>query len=622
MNKQSILHKAKSNMAYAFDPSTLHLWLQTAKNDIDRVELVYGDPFDWRPSKTDSTRYEWAYENRSQTVLEKRLSTDAFDFYFISVKPQYKRLKYAFLLFEGSKKYLYGSREMYEIDDSDTLRLYNLFNYFNFPYLNHEDIYSAPSWVKDTVWYQIFPERFFRAKNEMDDKRFLPWGKEGDTVTNHMFFGGNIRGVIEKIPYLADLGINGIYFTPIFEAYSAHKYDTTDYFNIDPAFGTNEDFRLLVKTAHAKGIKIMLDAVFNHCGWFHPYWQDVVKHGKDSLYYECFHIRNPELPIINFPVSEKNLPIYRHKHDPYPNYETFAFTPMMPKWNTSHPLVRDHLLNAAKFWIDEFDIDGWRLDVANEVSHDFWRDFHKVVKGSKPDVFILGENWDVSLPWLQGDQFHAVMNYELLYPIRQLLGTDGRQPKIQPGEFKNLLSQLLFHYPDNILPNMFNLVGSHDTSRILNTLGENKALLRLAYVILFTMAGAPNIYYGDEIGMTGAMDPDNRRCMVWDESKQDLLLKSFFKRLITLRMSNPEFRAIDVDWLVVDDEANVFAYRKQSANQSSIVIINNSPHPAVIHLPESMIDKNLFDLMEERQIPYSKTISLNPYGFLLAKIRN
>ena len=621
MNLQAITHKAKSNMAYAFDKETLHLWLQTAHLDFDQVELICGDPFDWRASKTNPNRYEWAHENRSQMILDKRLSTDLFDYYFIAVKPEYKRLKYAFLLAKGTKKYLYGCRELHDVEESDAKRLYNLFNYFNFPYLNAEDIYTAPSWVKDTVWYQIFPERFFRAPNGQDDNRFLPWADAGEKVTNHMFFGGNIRGITEKIPYLADLGINGIYFTPIFEAYSAHKYDTTDYFKIDPSFGTNDDFRQLIKTAHAHNIKIMLDAVFNHCGWFHPFWQDVVKHGMNSVYFECFYIRNPELPIINFPISENNMPVYRHKHDPYPNYETFAFTPMMPKWNTSHPLVRDHLLNASKYWIDEYDIDGWRLDVANEVSHDFWRDFHKIVKGTNPDVFILGENWDISLPWLQGDQFHAVMNYELFYPIRQLLGTDGHQPTIKPTEFKNQLSNLLFNYPDSILVNMFNLVDSHDTSRMLNAVGENKHLLRLAYLFLFTMTGAPNIYYGDEVGMTGGMDPDNRRCMVWEEEKQDLSLKEFFKKMIRIRKNNPELREIDLNWLETNDDTNVLLYQKSLNNQSSIVLINNNPHKIVVQLPERLANHAIYDLLGERPLPLGQSVELNPYGFLLAKVR-
>src|SRR5699024_5658775 len=201
-------------------------------------------------------------------------------------------------------------------------------------------------------------------------------------------------GIIKHLDYLVDLGINGIYFTPIFKAHSNHKYDTIDYMEIDPQFGDKSTFKELVKACHEKGIRIMLDAVFNHSGYYFSQFQDVLEKGENSKYKNWFHIKD-------FPIQT----------DPVPNFDSFAFTSHMPKLNTEHPDVKQYLLDVATYWIKEFDIDGWRLDVANEVDHQFWREFRTAVKSVKQDVYILGEIWHDSMPWLQGDQFDAVMNY-------------------------------------------------------------------------------------------------------------------------------------------------------------------------------------------------------------------
>ena len=202
--------------------------------------------------------------------------------------------------------------------------------------------------------------------------------------------------------------------TPIFESPSSHKYDTTDYFKVDPEFGDNEILGRLVEEAHKEVFRVMLDAVFNHCGFQHPFWQDVLRKGKKSEYYDCFYILDESMPVFDGEIVDglpQEVPRERLK------YRTFAYTPTMPKWNTGNPKVRKYLMDAACYWVEKYHIDGWRLDVSNEVSHDFWREFRKRIKAINPDVYILGENWDNSLPWLQGDQFDAVMNYEFAMPV-------------------------------------------------------------------------------------------------------------------------------------------------------------------------------------------------------------
>ena len=201
------------------------------------------------------------------------------------------------------------------------------------------------------------------------------------------------------------------------------------------------------------GIKIVLDGVFNHCGWDHPFFQDVVKFGEKSPYYDCFFIDRK--PLINFELSENGRPIMTRGMKP--NYRTFAYTPFMPKWNTDHPLTQKHLLSVIEYWIKEYDIDGWRLDVSNEISHDFLRQIKKTARQAKKDSFIFGENWDSSMPWLRGDQMDAVMNYDLTIPLWNYL-----EHKIDIHEFKDEVSNYLALTPKHIMENMFNLVDTHE----------------------------------------------------------------------------------------------------------------------------------------------------------------
>lgn len=604
MNKHALLHKSKSEMAYAYDKNTLHIWLRTQANDFKSVKLLYGDPFRYEPVDDDHIHWVWVQENANDEEMVKRFTDKEYDYYFLSIKPEHLRVKYAFLLDE---RYLYGVREIYDLKDGDTKKKFNLFNYFNYPFLNEADIISIPSWVKDTVWYEIFPERFRRGKNSVNPVTNA-WGVPSENVTNHMFFGGDIPGIIESLDYIKDLGITGIYFTPLFESPSAHKYDTTNYFKIDPAFGTNEDFKVLVQESHKRGIKVVLDAVFNHCGYDHPFFQDVVKHGKASKYYNSFFVKDE--PMLNFKLNEHGKPIY--SRGLIPNYHTFAFTPYMPKWNTEDPLARQHLLEVAEYWIKEYDIDGWRLDVSNEVSHDFWKAFRQTVKKAKKDAFIFGENWDYSMPWLGGDQIDTVMNYELVYLIWQFFGHDPNIPTIEASELVRLSNKLLASYPQQITENMFNLVDSHDTARILDRSLENRDLAFLTYLFMFSFPGTPTIYYGGEIGITGKHDPDNRRCMIWDESKQDLAFKDRIKTLISWRKTHEAFKSSDLRWIHHDDSKRVIVYEKL-AGETFVFLINSSNQDQTISI------KGLEGINLETNESIKDTFTLSPYGYIILK---
>ncbi|WP_404454505.1 alpha-glycosidase [Virgibacillus necropolis] len=546
MFKEAIYHRPKNNFAYAYDAETLHIVLQTKKDDVESVALIYGDPYNWQDG-------EWKNHSLS---MEKSGSTALFDYWFVAVKPEFRRMRYGFQCSDASETLFYTERGFYQTPPSDTAF------YFCFPYLNGIDVFDAPSWVKDTIWYQIFPERFANGDVSNDPDGTLTWGSTDPTPSNT--FGGDFQGVIDHLDYLEKLGINGIYFTPIFKANSNHKYDTIDYMEIDPQFGDKETFRELVKQCHARGIRVMLDAVFNHSGYFFEPFQDVLTNQQDSNYKDWFHLW--KYPVVT---------------DPAPNYDTFAFVSSMPKLNTEHPEVKKYLLDVARYWIEEFDIDGWCLDVANEVDHAFWREFRKVVKETKPDTYILGEIWHDSMPWLQGDQFDAVMNYPFTNAAVEFFGKNT----LTASDFTNMITDVQHMYPKHVNDVAFNLLDSHDTPRILSLAEGNQKRVKLMYLFQLTFTGTPCIYYGDEIGMNGGQDPGCRACMIWDEESQDQDLFRYLQMLIDFRKTETaignesEFR-----FLHANDEAQTIIYERVNEEKRILIIMNNSDTEVTINM--------------------------------------
>ncbi|MBB5325086.1 glycosidase [Anoxybacillus tepidamans] len=585
MLKEAIYHRPKDHFAYAYDDKTLHIRLRTKKDDMQSVFLLYGDPYVWEDGK-------WQFAKKE---MMKSGSDSLFDYWFIAITPPYRRLRYGFELCSGEEKLIYTEKGFFNIPPSDDIAYY-----FCFPFLNKIDVFQAPEWVKDTVWYQIFPERFANGNESLNPPGTLPWGSADPTPTS--FFGGDFEGIIHRLDYLVELGINGIYFTPIFKAPSNHKYDTIDYFEIDPQFGDKQTFKRLVDLCHQKGIRVMLDAVFNHSGYYFAPFQHVLKHGEKSKYKDWFHIRE-------FPLQT----------EPLPNYDTFAFVPTMPKLNTENREVKQYLLDVATYWIREFDIDGWRLDVANEVDHQFWREFRQAVKTVKPDVYILGEIWHDSMPWLRGDQFDAVMNYPFTNGVLRYFAKN----EITASEFAHTITNVLHSYPNNVNEAAFNLLGSHDTPRILTECGENREKVKLMFTFQLSFTGTPCIYYGDEIGLTGGQDPLCRKCMVWEEEKQDRDLFTHVQKLISLRKAYQSFTRGELRFIETNDETNHLVYTKTYENETIVFIINNSEREIDVALPFSLKGKKLTNLWTNEQFAAEADqlkATLPPYGFLILKI--
>ncbi|WP_155287101.1 glycoside hydrolase family 13 protein [Lacticaseibacillus zhaodongensis] len=495
MITSALQHRPESEDCFLYDADHLRLRLHTAKNDVAAVTVIFGDPY-WMITGADG-RSTFKY---TTTKMVRIGEGETQDYWGVTLTAPYHRLQYQFVItgVDGAITLL-GDRGLRE--DSEMMRQETA-NYFRVPYLHESDMVRTPDWVKQTVWYQIFPERFANGDTSNDPVGTKTWRPE-DHPGREDFYGGDLQGVLDHLDDLQSLGVNGLYFCPIFAASSNHKYDTIDYLEIDPAFGDKALFARLVTAAHKRGMKVMLDAVFNHMGYESMQWQDVLEKGAQSRFADWFHINQ-------FPVAPFNDPT---KGEGEPQYETFAFESHMPKLNTDNPQVQDYLLTVAKYWIEEFDIDAWRLDVANEVDHGFWRRFYAAVKAIKPDFYVLGEVWHSSQPWLNGDQFSGVMNYA----YTELLMDHFLTHKQTAKQMVARLTDQLMLYRDQVNQVMLNMLDSHDTARLLTLAGDNEALALQTLAFIFTQTGAPCIYYGTEMGMDGGNDPDDRRPMDWSK---------------------------------------------------------------------------------------------------------
>ncbi len=576
ITKSSLMHFAKSADSYAYDKKTLHIRFRTARSEVKKVTLWIGDPYKWQEGGLDggnlggSDAHGWIGGN--EVPMHHEGHSEHHDHWFAEFTPPKRRSRYGFILHgRDGEQLLFGERRCIDISDAQVaeIELSNLSNFFCFPYINPKDVLEVPSWVKNTIWYQIFPERFANGRPEISPANVQPWGTP---PTNDNFMGGDLWGVIDKLDYLQELGVNGLYFCPIFKAEANHKYDTIDYMQVDPAFGGNEAFKLLVKEAHRRGMKVMLDAVFNHIGHKSPLWLDVVNNGQNSKYADWFWVNEfPVYPAQQAPGDELN-------------YETFANVAEMPKLNTENEACRRYLLDVARYWLEEFDIDGWRLDVANEVDHEFWRDFRRVVKGIKPDCYILGEIWHEGMAWLRGEQYDSLMNYPLTQATVEYFALNSSDK----STFMTDVTRSYLAYPRNVNEAMFNLLESHDTSRIISLCDGNKAKAKLAYLFMFTQAGSPCIYYGGEIGMDGRRGmgmENNRKCMVWDSGEQDLAFQDFIKELITLRKAHPELNSPVIQWLTISD-SDCIAYQRGKLQ----IIINNSTQAKVLTFNDQVLE--------------------------------
>jgi len=388
---------------------------------------------------------------------------------------------------------------------------------------------KTPDWLADAVFYQIFPERFANGDAALDPPGVEPWGAE---PTRDNFFGGDLAGITQHLDHIEALGANAIYLTPIFEADTNHRYDAKDYFAIDHRLGDLEAFKVFLDAAHARGIRIVLDAVLNHSGDGHWAFRDIVEKEAESEYVNWF--------------SVESFPVQPH---PEPNYRTCSGCYYLPKWNAYNPEVRDHHYRVARYWIEQ-GIDGWRLDVPYFINHNFWRGFRDVVKGIDDDLYIVAEEWREPEQWLQGDLADGTMNYTL----RDLVLGFVADRTITGGQFADGMNELTARVPEASRPAMLNLLGSHDTERLVTRHGGDLAALRLSYALLLLAEGAPMIYYGDEVGLEGENDPGCRGTMPWDEALWNRDLLESIRSLIAVRKAHTAFTRGSQHVVALDDD--------------------------------------------------------------------
>ncbi len=430
--------------------------------------------------------------------------------------------------------------------------------------------FSTPEWVHHAIFYQIFPDRFAKSDKLVKPNHLESWDSPPHI---HGYKGGDLLGVMEKLDYLQDLGVNAIYFNPIFQSAANHRYHTHDYFQVDPMLGGYPAFRDLLKEAHHRNMRVVLDGVFNHASRGFFQFNDILENGEKSAYLDWFHVRG-------FPL---------HAYDGKPNYSCWWNLPALPEFNTDNPQVRDFIMRVAKYWMDE-GIDGWRLDVPNEIDDDvFWQEFRQVVKGANPDAYIVGEIVTDASRWLAGDQFDAVMNYLLTYAIWMYFGGKDVNQELyghwisQHGasinihnvaDFANFVTGLLERYPRGAVLAQLNLLDSHDTARFLSILNGRKDLMQLAVLFLMTYPGAPCVYYGDEIGLDGGIDPDSRKSFPWEDVRWDKDMLGFYQRCIWMRKEHPALQ--DGDFKVLLAENDVLTYLRSKGDQRLLVVINRS----------------------------------------------
>ena len=425
MNYGAVEHHAYDTYCYPVNKDELKINIKTGK-DITQVFLIYGDPF-----CTEKVDGKWKWSS-TRLELTERAEMQSHYWWQTTVVPPFKRCKYFFELRCGDETKLYFEdgfftpEEVEQNADSHVL--------FIFPWMNPVDICTHPNWAEQTVWYQIFPARFCHGENPAYTKEILPWAGPDKAVDNSEQYGGNIHGIIDRLDYLEQLGINGLYLNPINLATSQHKYDTTDYLEIDPEFGTKEKLCELVKKAHSRGMRVMLDGVFNHSGWFFFAWQDVIKNRENSKYADWYMVND---------FSFKDRPCDNSAKG---KYFAFAFADPMPKLNTNNPQVRDYICKVCETWVKEYDIDAIRLDVANEISHVLCNELRTRMHALKDDFFIVGEIWNHAMPWLRGDQFDSVINYPLRTAIMDFALIPGTTTRVLEQQINHCLHMYVKTY--------------------------------------------------------------------------------------------------------------------------------------------------------------------------------
>ncbi len=556
----AIAHRPFGEQRHALADGRICIRLTTACGDFDSVTLYHtrkykrGAP--WTGAKAEPMQRKWR--------------DGVHDEWQAIYMPDDPRQVYWFALEADGETLLhdaFGTRPMPE----------NMVGAGGFPFAHAYPTPDKPEWARGTVGYQIFPDRFRRGEGVWTDEQLEPWGSK--RVANHHRFGGNLRGIIEVVPYLHELGVDIVYLTPVFVSDSSHRYNTHDYENVDPLLGANDDLRELADTLHARGMKLVLDGVFNHSGVGFGPFRDAVARGEDSPYRDWFFF------------DEK-----------YPcGYMTFSENlPYMPKLNLANPDCAGYFAYIGRKWITEAHVDGWRLDVSPEVYPDFWRQFRREIMREKDDAIMIAECWDDSREWCNGgDMFDGTMHYVLSYAMWDFFAYGN---KTLDG-FDAAVNRSMMLYPQAVHNAMWTFLSSHDTMRMMTRCGARAERMRAAAFFQMTAPGVPVIYYGDELGMRGGDDPDCRRCMPWERAGKSKM-REYYRKLTAARHACAALR--EGEFITHEAGADgLYAYMRGEGRDAALCALNTTDDKIArpLDLPEGFAkEKALTDLLTGKRV--------------------
>ncbi len=537
MEKSAVLHNMDQKFCFVDGNGQYVFRLYTKKDDAVCVNFYYRDKYLMmgKGGKISSLQ------------MEKVASDHTLDYYEITINLDMICLRYFFeLIDEAGKKLYYGKFDFSDKKFKDNSQM------FDCPVkAKEEDRFIVPTWAKGKVVYQIFPDRF-ASSNVVDEKQWY----EAPIKNYRAKFGGNLRGITEKLSYIKELGADIIYMTPIFLSDSNHKYDTIDYFQIDPEFGSKEDLKELVETAHKLNMYVILDGVFNHTSTKFFAFEDLKEKEESSIYRNWYHVEG-------FPLKGG----FMQK----PNYLSFGYFGGMPKLNTGNEEVQNYIFKVATYWIRECNIDGWRLDVGDEISHGFWKKFRTQIKTVKEDALLIGEHWFLATAFLQGDEWDTLMNYHFRDSVIGFVATEEQSAT----EFAGKMSYLRGRVHEEAYDVLWNLLDCHDTPRFLHVVKRNKKKLKLAAGIQILSHGCPMLYYGNEVGMLGGNDPDCRRGMLWKEDLQDKKLLAYYKKLLEIRKKEPCVVSGKAKFVYTNDEQGIVIEERILKNEKMVLIYHN-----------------------------------------------
>ena len=501
MNLAAISHDATARDCFCLEPDRFVFRLRCAKGDIARVVLHHQDKY--LPLSIQDTRGE--------VPMTVAASDSCLDYWQAELNFHLVCLRYWFQIIDTAGHTVYYSNHHFSdtpFTDTDDM--------FDCPQnLREEERFLTPAWAENQVVYQVFPSRFASSRPVPE----ALWYKAPVTPWDELH--GDLRGLTDHLEHLKELGVDILYMTPIFRSNSCHKYDTIDYYTIDPAFGTQQDLKNLVDKAHELGLRVILDGVFNHTAPEFFAFADIREKGADSKYLDWYF-------IDGFPL--------RAKRGEKPNFKTFSYFGGMPKLNVKNPEVTRYILDVALYWLRQCGIDGWRLDVGDEIGHSFWKQFRREIKAEFPEALIVGEVWHLAEDFLQGDEWDTVMNY----PFYQSALALAAREEMTVSRFVEDLNFLKGRLHPRVIPLLWNLVDSHDTPRLLHHCGGEKRRMKLIAALQLLSPGMPMIYYGDEYAMDGGQDPDCRRGMLWAQDRQDGDMYAWYRSLLRLRREHPE----------------------------------------------------------------------------------